>query len=72
MQTCRGKHRVHFQKLHKQHHYLKFMACFYLKLRNHFALKNLLTKQFAVAIVNGKIPQGSGHCSDHAIIAMSQ
>lgn len=32
----------------------------------------ILTEQFAVTVVDGEVPQGSGHCPNHTVIAVSQ
>lgn len=32
----------------------------------------ILTEQFAVAVVDGEVSQGSRHCPNHAVVAMSQ
>lgn len=33
---------------------------------------SILTEQFTVTVVDGEVPQGSGHCPNHAVIAMCQ
>lgn len=35
-------------------------------------ISNVLTQQFAVAVIDGKIPQGTRHCSNYTVITMSQ